>query len=263
MTARLFTWFSFVGMAAAIALLDRITQGELAFTMLLVPLVGIFAWSEGTASGCILSAAATAYWTSSDLSFGKLTGGDLIPYVNAGLRFCVLGFSAYVVAHLRQHLETSIALRVKDHGTGLLNEVGLSERVTAELARAVRRQRPVSAAVLKIGGAKKAAHDIGDDETDAVIKPLADELLKQVRRCDFAARLSGDDFVAILPETDSLGAHGFTNRASVRLSAAAEGAGISLSVVTVSWAKPEFDTVSFLKVIENIRALEASGHIDA
>ena len=262
MIARVFTWSSFAALSAAVALLDRITQGELAFTMLFVLLVLMFAWVEGTVAGCLLSLAASAYWTYSDVHFGRLSGGHLIPLVNAGLRFCVLAFLGYVIAQLRLHLEQSVALRVKDHTTGLLNDIGLRERLVAELSRAARRERPVSAAVVKVCGAVHAAHAVGDDETDAVIKPIADELLRQVRRCDIVARLDGDDMVAILPETDAIGTDVFSRRASARLALAAERAGCSVEIATFTCAKPTCDADVFLKIIESRRASDSHGHID-
>jgi diguanylate cyclase (GGDEF)-like protein len=167
-----------------------------------------------------------------------------------------------VIAHLRRHLETSVALRVKDLATGLLNGIGLRERLVAELARAVRAGKPISAVVLKVRGAVQAAHAVGDDETDAVIKPLADELTKQVRRCDIAARLDGDDMLAVLPETDAIGVDGFCRRASARLALAAERAGHSVSFATVTCVKPSADADVFLKIIDSRRSDDAQGHID-
>jgi diguanylate cyclase (GGDEF)-like protein len=260
---RVFAWFSATGLGAGIALLDHITQGELAFTMLLVPLLGVFSWAEGALAGTVFSAAVTAYWTYSDVIHSKIPAGDLTPYVNGGVRFCVLAFSAYVIAQLREHLEVSVVLRVKDPGTGLLNETGLSERLTAELARAIRRKRPVSAVIVRISGAQSVALDAGDEETDGVIQPVAEELMRQVRRCDITARLSGDDLVAVLPETDAAGAHGFCSRATQRLSAVAESAGVTVSISTISWAHAPGDAASLLKTIECYRASDAPEHIDA
>jgi diguanylate cyclase (GGDEF)-like protein len=103
---------------------------------------------------------------------------------------------------------TSIEDRVKlaaqassDDLTGLANRRSLDERLAAELARASRRGSTLSVAVIDIDQFKQV-NDLGGHEAgDQMLVWVADCLVRQARSEDTLARIGGDEFAWLLPDT--------------------------------------------------------------
>lgn len=97
-------------------------------------------------------------------------------------------------------------LAAHDPLTGLLNRRGLEERVSASLASARRRNAPLSLLLLDIDHFKKVNDGHGHDVGDLVLKAVAECLKRRLREVDVVARIGGEEFVVLLPDTGSFGA---------------------------------------------------------
>jgi diguanylate cyclase (GGDEF)-like protein/putative nucleotidyltransferase with HDIG domain len=93
-----------------------------------------------------------------------------------------------------------------DSLTGLLNRRAIEELFELELERARRSGRPLSIIVGDLDGFKAVNDRLGHHAGDAALQTLADELGRWKRRIDMAARLGGEEFALLLPETDERGA---------------------------------------------------------
>ncbi|MCU0664615.1 MAG: GGDEF domain-containing protein [Myxococcota bacterium] len=104
-----------------------------------------------------------------------------------------------------------------DDLTGLSNRRVFLERLIEELGRARRYGRQLSLAILDIDYFKQVNDTFGHLEGDRVLKEFARLLLEDHRLCDLSARIGGEEFGVILPETDEQGArvYGERIRASV------------------------------------------------
>ncbi|MBI4544892.1 MAG: GGDEF domain-containing protein [Gemmatimonadetes bacterium] len=89
----------------------------------------------------------------------------------------------------------------RDALTGLHNRRAFEERMAAELARFQRYRRPVALLLADIDHFKQINDTYGHEAGDAVLRALAQTVRGSVRETDFAARLGGEEFVALLPET--------------------------------------------------------------
>jgi len=104
------------------------------------------------------------------------------------------------VVSYQQHLEHQ-ALR--DALTGLYNRRGLEKTIVGEFERARRYYSPVSLLILDIDNFKMINDMYGHHWGDEVLKRIAQTLQDKIRRSDFASRYGGEEFVLILPETNS------------------------------------------------------------
>ncbi|MFJ3051421.1 GGDEF domain-containing protein [Pseudomonas nitroreducens] len=85
--------------------------------------------------------------------------------------------------------------------TGLPNRAALTERLDLEVARWQRYGGDLLLAVLDVDHFKRINDDFGHLAGDKVLKIIANELAKRVRKTDFIARFGGEEFVVLLPAT--------------------------------------------------------------
>jgi len=90
--------------------------------------------------------------------------------------------------------------------TGLLNRRAFEEELELELERAMRAERPLSVVVGDIDGFRAINERQGHAAGDETLKAVAQNALKWKRRIDQAARIAGEEFALLLPETDERGA---------------------------------------------------------
>ncbi|MFG0382690.1 diguanylate cyclase [Pseudomonas sp. zbq_18] len=101
----------------------------------------------------------------------------------------------------REHLEEQRQKALTDPLTGLPNRAGWSERLELELARWRRYGGDLLLAVLDIDHFKRINDDYGHLAGDKVLKIIAGELNKRLRKTDFLARYGGEEFVLLVPST--------------------------------------------------------------
>ncbi|CDF81602.1 diguanylate cyclase [Pseudomonas knackmussii B13] len=85
--------------------------------------------------------------------------------------------------------------------TGLPNRAALSERMELEVARVQRFGGDLLLAMLDVDHFKRINDDFGHLAGDKVLKIIAGELAKRLRKTDFIARFGGEEFVVLLPST--------------------------------------------------------------
>src|SRR5687768_16934851 len=115
-----------------------------------------------------------------------------------------------VIIHQRRQLarlsgRLSDATRT-DPLTGLLNRRAFEELFDAELERSRRTGRPVSIVVGDLDGLGLVNARSGHGAGDTVLELVARDMEKWKRRIDTAARIGGEEFALLLPETDEGGA---------------------------------------------------------
>lgn len=130
--------------------------------------------------------------------------------------FAVLGVVSVLAlrAHLTvlRHGEAMRRLAVTDELTGVANRRQLMDIGAREVARARRYQRPLSVLMVDIDHFKHINDRWGHATGDRVIQAMARLLCELIREQDSGGRLGGEEFAAILPETDLAGAHALAER---------------------------------------------------
>jgi diguanylate cyclase (GGDEF)-like protein len=99
-----------------------------------------------------------------------------------------------------------------DSLTGLVNRQAFGERLEIELARGRRTGRPVSLIIADIDHFKEINDCFGHAVGDAALRVVAETARRTSRSVDTVARIGGDEFAAILPDTDADGARLFAER---------------------------------------------------
>ena len=101
--------------------------------------------------------------------------------------------------------------------TGIPNRRVFEQRIAEELDRARRYDQVVTIALIDIDDFKRINDANGHQVGDRVLKQLAALLKRELRTMDFVARIGGEEFVIVLPETGGTGARLFADRVLRRI----------------------------------------------
>jgi diguanylate cyclase (GGDEF)-like protein len=110
--------------------------------------------------------------------------------------------AANIILSRFQHLLTTERESARrDHLTKLLNSKGFNEKFLEEIQRFIRFQRPFSLIYIDVDNFKKMNDQFGHSIGDDVLAKIGSILLEELRTVDVPARMGGDEFVILLPET--------------------------------------------------------------
>ncbi|MDO8886372.1 sensor domain-containing diguanylate cyclase [Candidatus Oleimmundimicrobium sp.] len=102
--------------------------------------------------------------------------------------------------------EMTKRLATTDGLTGLYNYRYFRNKLSGELSRASRYNRPLSLIMLDLDDFKSYNDTYGHPQGDKLLRKIAKILTGNCRGSDIVARYGGEEFVVILPETDEQGA---------------------------------------------------------
>ncbi len=119
-----------------------------------------------------------------------------------GIRFAYL---------LRSPAELAVEMRLlelatRDALTGLANRATFHRETEREFARAMRYSRTMAVALFDVNRLKRINDDHGHATGDQALRVVGAALRGEIRGYDLAARLSGDEFALLLPESTAAAA---------------------------------------------------------
>lgn len=136
-----------------------------------------------------------------------------------------------------QHQNRQLSLLADCDGlTQIANRRRFDQALAQEAARAARRNLPLALVMLDVDFFKRYNDTYGHVAGDACLRKVAATLQSALARpADLAARFGGEEFVALLPETDIEGARQVAERIRASVQALSiEHSGNPLGVVTIS-----------------------------
>jgi diguanylate cyclase (GGDEF)-like protein len=137
---------------------------------------------------------------------GPLEDGDHIT-----LGESILKFISHSSVEARYHEEV-YQLATHDALTELYNRRHFVELVDKEIARAQRHGRPLVMCIIDVDLFKPVNDQYGHGAGDGVLRQLAALVRRFVRGEDVAARIGGEEFAVLLPESDLASARQFAER---------------------------------------------------
>lgn len=96
--------------------------------------------------------------------------------------------------------------------SGCLNRRGFDQQLDREIARGSRSGRPIALLAIDIDHFKDINDSYGHDAGDIVIREIGELLRDSARAGDVVARLGGEEFMVIAPDTDENGAKQLADR---------------------------------------------------
>ena len=101
---------------------------------------------------------------------------------------------------------------LRDVLTQLPNREAYNIHLAQEFERLQRYQRPLSLVVCDIDHFKSINDTYGHQAGDKVLRIIARSIASRLRKTDFIARIGGEEFVVLMPETDADQAYGVINK---------------------------------------------------
>ena len=148
---------------------------------------GVFVEDQGSTNGSFVN--------DGEVKREKLRSGDIIKIGGTIFKFLSGGDIEAL------YYEEIYNLTIKDGLTQIFNKRYFMEFLDREMARCTRYQRPLSLIMFDLDHFKRINDDFGHLAGDFVLKKLAAEVTKKVRKEECFARYGGEEFAIVLPDT--------------------------------------------------------------
>jgi diguanylate cyclase (GGDEF)-like protein len=193
-------------LVAAIGVADYLTGPELAFQLFYLAPVAIVSWRCAMRAGLLAAALSGIVGFGANLAAGETYSAGWIGGWDLVVRITLYLIIAYILFALRRDLRHEHDVARTDQLTGIPNARYFYEAADREIARARRQPRPISMLYLDCDDFKRVNDQLGHWAGDRLLRMIAATLAQAVRRTDVVARIGGDEFAILLPETDAAGA---------------------------------------------------------
>jgi diguanylate cyclase (GGDEF)-like protein len=230
--ARLWGGVGGVVLLGAVAGVMLLSPEPAVYAILLVLPVMVAAWFSGP-------------WPARGMAFGAALvcfGADWLAGTGvgpAGLRsamvLVVLAVVARALPSLRHASQAEREQALTDRLTNLGNRRFFRELAAVEVNRSRRYGRPVSLACLDLDGFRSLNDSLGHAEGDALLVVAATQFTGALRISDVVARIAGDEFALLLPETGLDGARVVVEKLRSRLAAATASRPLTFSAAVVAF----------------------------
>jgi diguanylate cyclase (GGDEF)-like protein len=176
------------------------------------------------------------------------------------LAVVVVTASTAVLIAVRERLERRIdALRdvaLTDPLTGIANRRSLLARADYEVARHTRGRRRFALVMIDLDGFKRLNDRFGHPAGDELLCDVADALRRAIRGQDTVARIGGDEFCVLAPETDVAGTAPLAKRIAAAVAGTATGVRVRASIGIAVFPDDGRDVSSLLHAADE-RLLDA------
>lgn len=184
-----------------IGCVDYLTTYELTFSPFFLMPVFLVTWHAGRRLGLVAAGLCALAWFAADY-FARPTYSNLVYYLtNTILRLFNFYVVVFLTARVQHEIDVQKEMAREDITTGLPNNRSFREYLDTELARAARYSKPITVIYIDVDNFKAVNEQYGHETGDQALRQTAKVLRDSLRRVDFVARVGGDEFAAVLPET--------------------------------------------------------------
>ncbi len=197
-----FTVITFaLALVVMVGILDSLANPHLSFEIFFLIPIFITVWVAGKGAGILISVASAAVWLTVDAMAKPPSFHSIAPYWNLAAGLGIFGMATLILTALREALEREKALAKTDCLTGAANKRSFLDSIDMEIHRTRRYPHPFTVAYLDIDNFKFINDRLGHTIGDTLLKAMTNAIKNTLRKVDVVARVGGDEFAILLPET--------------------------------------------------------------
>jgi diguanylate cyclase (GGDEF)-like protein len=190
-----------------IALLDYMTGPQVLLSVFyLLPVMAVAWTTRSTIDGLIVACASAFVGPIEALLAGFAHISLPVAMWNGAMRLGLFCIVLYLLERMRLLVDQLQERAMVDELTGLANLRALREAIGREIERARRFNHPLALAYLDVDDFKRVNDHSGHVTGDRVLISLASVARATARSVDTVARVGGDEFVVLMPETGAAAA---------------------------------------------------------
>jgi diguanylate cyclase (GGDEF)-like protein len=186
-----------------IGVLDYLTGATLAFNIfyLLPPLLAT--WYASVPATALVALCGLVIWLLVDLLTGRVTASSPLPYLSTLLRGAFVFTISFLLWKIKVRLATEESQSRSDPLTHIPNRRYFYDEAEKEIARAGRYGQPFTMVYIDLDDFKLINDRLGHEVGDRLLTLVANNMQINLRKPEIVARMGGDEFVILLPETGS------------------------------------------------------------
>jgi len=235
-------------------IIDHLLGRQIRTSILLMLPVVIASWYGSARTGIFLCFIISVIWIIYYMSFINADSFE----TNNWWNFVIVIISCLIVSITVGNFKKAYLFEENaadtDKLTGLSNLRGFYEKLTEESHRARRYKHKLSVVYIDIDNFKKINDSLGHDTGDQLLKEVATILLSNFRDTDTVGRIGGDEFVCLLPETESSSTKNIVLKVISTLSDSMKSNGwdVSFSIGVVSFEQIPNTIKQTLKIADEL-----------
>jgi diguanylate cyclase (GGDEF)-like protein len=189
-------------LVAFIGVVDWLITIELSLSIFYLVPISVAAWFVSRQAGILVSILSAIAWWTTDVLDPYTYTYPAIAYWNALVRLGFFLIVTYLLSALKTAFDRERQLARTDGLTGVLNRRSFWEIAELEFQRSRRHQYPLTVAYLDIDNFKAINDRFGHATGDRILSLTAIVARNTLRATDTVARIGGDEFILLLPETN-------------------------------------------------------------
>ena len=202
---------------SATGVIDYLTGYEIAFSAFYLFPISLLTWFAGKRLGIAASIASALVGLLADLETGHSSAHPAIYIWNSLIRLSFFIIVTFLLSALRKAHEREMELARIDSLTGAVNARFFSEMVRMEIERSLRNKQPFTIACIDLDNFKSLNDSFGLSMGDKALCTIVKQAKSQLRKADVVARVGGDEFAFLLPETNQAAAQAALQRVHTSL----------------------------------------------